>query len=84
MTIKENEAIEILEEERSGSDAAEIVKRIMEREEVNQTMLAEKMGCARQNICQMLNRGSISMRYDSFYKAVRALGYEVIVRKNNT
>ncbi len=65
----------------SGKNAAEIIQNIMEKEDVNQKVLAERMGCVRQNVSQMLNRGKTNMRYDSFYQMVEALGYEVILRK---
>ena len=55
--------------------------RIMEKEKVNQKELAERMGCVRQNVSQMLNRGTVNMRYDSFYRMAEALGYEIILRK---
>ncbi len=74
-------AVEKLGNEYKGPDAAEIIRQIMEKEGVNQKILAEKAGCVRQNVSQMLNRGKVNMRYDSFYKLIDALGYEIIVRK---
>ncbi len=76
-----NKAIERLNGEFSGANAAEVIQRIMEKENVNQKELAERMGCVRQNVSQMLNRGTVNMRYDSFYRMARALGYEIILRK---
>lgn len=76
------EAANKLKGELSGENAAATIRQIMEREEVNQKELAEKMGCVRQNVSQALNRGTVNMRYDSFYRMVKALGYEVILRKN--
>lgn len=67
--------------EYKGTGAADVIKEIMDAEQISQTELAEKMGCVRQNISQALNRGTVNMRYDSFYKMVNALGYEVVVRK---
>lgn len=75
------EAVKKLKGELSGENAAETIGQIMEREDVNQKELAEKMGCVRQNVSQMLNRGTVSMRYDSFYRMATALGYEIILRK---
>lgn len=75
------EAVEKLGNEYKGANAAEIILAIMEKEEVGPTVLAERMGCVRQNVSQMLTRGNKNMRYDSFYKLVDALGYEIIVRK---
>lgn len=54
----------------------------MEKEDVKSKELAERMGCMRQNVSQMLNRGTVNMRYDSFYRMADALGYEIILRKN--
>ncbi len=75
------EIVEKLNGEFSGSNAAEIIRKIMEKENVNQTELAERMGCVRQNVSQMINRGTVGMRYDSVYKMAEALGYEIILRK---
>ena len=76
-----NEAVKRLEGEFSGGNATEIIQQIMKKENVNQKELAERMGCVRQNVSQMLNRGTVSMRYDSIYKMAEALGYEIILRK---
>lgn len=70
------EKIEII-----GTDPVKIVRSILEQEELNQQELAEKMGVARQNVSQALNRNRISMRFDNFEKMVSALGYEIAVRK---
>ncbi len=75
------EAVKKLKGVLSGENAAATIRQIMEREEVNQKELAEKMGCARQNVSQTLNRGTVNMRYDSFYRMTKALGYEIILRK---
>lgn len=76
-----DEVIQKLGNEYKGTDAAEIIRTIMKKEGVNQTIIAERMGCMRQNVSQMLTRGKANMRYDSFYKLAEALGYEVVVRK---
>lgn len=76
-----NKAVEKLENEYKGANAAEIIRTIMEKEEVTTTVLAEKMGCVRQNISQTLTRGNGNMRYDNFYKLADALGYEIILRR---
>lgn len=75
------EAVKKLNGELSGENAAMTIRQIMEREDVNQKELAEKMGCVRQNVSQTLNRGTVNMRYDSFYRMAKALGYEIILRK---
>lgn len=75
------EAVKKLKGELSGENAAVTIRQIMEREDVNQKALAEKMGCVRQNISQTLNRGTVNMRYDSFYRMAKALGYEIVLRK---
>lgn len=81
----DTEALEVaigkLGAEFSGNNAAEVILQIMEKENVNQTELAARMGCVRQNVSQMLNRGTVNMRYDSLLKMAEALGYEVILRK---
>lgn len=76
-----NAAVKKLDGETGGKNAAEVILQIMEKENVNQKELAERMGCVRQNISQMLNRGTINMRYDSFCRMANALGYEIILRK---
>ena len=75
------EAVKRLKGELSGENAAATIRQIMEKEDVNQKELAEKMGCVRQNVSQTLNRGTVNMRYDSFYRMAKALGYEIILRK---
>lgn len=75
------QAVEKLSCECTGVDAAEIIRNILEKEQMNQTDLADRMGITRQNISQMLNRNKVSMRFDGFSKMVEALGYEIIVRK---
>lgn len=80
-TVAIREAVKKLKGELSGENAAVTIRQIMEREDVNQKELAEKMGCVRQNISQTLNRGTVNMRYDSFYRMAKTLGYEIILRK---
>lgn len=70
------EKIEII-----GTDPAKMVRSILEQEELNQQELADKMGVARQNVSQALNRNKVSMRFDNFEKMVSALGYEIVARK---
>lgn len=76
-----NAAVKKLDGETGGKNAAEVILQIMEKENVNQKELAERMGCVRQNVSQMLSRGTISMRYDSFCRMANALGYEIVLRK---
>lgn len=61
--------------------AAEAIREILEIENLNQRKLADKMGVTRQNVSDFLNRGTKSMRYDSFERMVSALGYEIVARK---
>lgn len=75
------EAIAKLECRQVGNNGAEIIREIMEEEELNQQQLADRMGAKRQNVNQMLCRNSISMRLDSFVRLIEAMGYEVVVRK---
>ena len=70
-----------MSKEFTGNNAAEIIKAILDEEQISRTELAERMGCVRQNISQALSRGRINMRFDSFEKMVTALGYEIVVRK---
>lgn len=80
-TVALREAVKKLEGELSGENAAATIRQIMEREDMNQKELAEKMGCVRQNVSQTLNRGTVNMRYDSFYRMAKVLGYEIVLRK---
>lgn len=64
-----------------GTTAAETIRCILEEEKMTQQDLADRMGTARQNVSQLLNRNAKSMRYDSFAKTVLALGYEIILKK---
>lgn len=65
----------------TGTDPVKIVRSILEQEGLSQQELADKMGVARQNVSQALNRNRISMRFDNFERMVSALGYEIAVRK---
>ena len=65
----------------TGTDPVKIVRSILEQEELNQQELADKMGVARQNVSQALNRNRNSMRFDNFERMVHALGYEIVARK---
>ena len=65
----------------TGTDPVKIVRSILEQEGLNQQELADKMGIARQNVSQALNRNRISMRFDNFERMVSALGYEIVARK---
>lgn len=76
-----NKAIEKLQGECVGTDPAEIIRRLLEKEGVNQKELAERMGVVRQNVSQALNRNTVSMRFDNFERMASALGYEIVVRK---
>lgn len=76
-----DQAVNKLSCECTGMGAAEIIRNILKKEQMNQTDLADRMGITRQNISQMLNRNKVSMRFDGFSKMVEALGYEIIVRK---
>lgn len=63
------------------TSAQETIRYILKEEKMTQQGLANKMGIARQNVSQALNRNTKCMRYDSFSKMVSALGYEIIVKK---
>ena len=78
------DASELFRGEVMGDGAADLIKNAIEKEGINQKILAERTGITRQNVSQMLNRGKNCMRYDSFEKLAKALGYEVILRKNST
>ncbi len=64
-----------------GTDPAEMIREVLEVENLSQTDLADKMKNVRQNVSQMLNRSRVSIRFDSFRKMADALGYEIILRK---
>lgn len=70
-----------IEIEIKGGGAAELIKKAIIAEGLNQKILADRTGITRQNVSQMLNRGKNCMRYDSFEKLAEALGYEVVLRK---
>ena len=75
------EAIKKLECKQVGNNGADIIRELMDKEELNQQQLADRMGAKRQSVNQMLCRNSVSMRLDSFVRLIEALGYEVVVRK---
>ncbi len=77
-----NRAVENLKNDCSGTDAAEIIRRLLEKEGLNQQELADKIGVTRQTVSQALNRNRTSMRFDNFERMASALGYEIIMRKN--
>ncbi len=76
------QVIEKLRNECVGTDPVKIIRSILEQEKLNQQELADKMGIARQNVSQALNRNRVSMRFDNFERMVSALGYEIVARKN--
>lgn len=82
-SIALRESSELFQGEVMGDGAADMIKKAIEKEGINQKILAERTGITRQNVSQMLNRGKNCMRYDSFEKLAKALGYEVILRKNS-
>lgn len=59
----------------------DILKKVMELENVSQTELASRMGVSRQTVNGMLTRNSYGIRYDSFDRALRAMGYEPLAKK---
>lgn len=65
----------------TGTDPVKIIRSILEKEALNQQELADKMGVARQNVSQALNRNRTSMRFDNFERMISALGYEIVARK---
>lgn len=78
-TIKQDQ---MLEKEIICSDPIETIRKILKDEKISQQELADRMGAARQNISQSLNRGNgRGMRYGSFSKMVHALGYEIVLKK---
>lgn len=75
-------AVDMLEKEMICSDPIEAIKGILREENITQQELAGRIGTLRQNVSQTLNRGSgDGIRYGSFSKMVKALGYEVVLRK---
>ncbi len=75
------QAIEKLQSECVGTDPAEIICNLLEKEGLNQKKLADRMGVTRQSVSQMINRNKVSMRFDGFSKMISALGYEIVARK---
>lgn len=75
------QVIEKLRNECVGTDPVKIVSSILEQEKLSKQKLADKMGIARQNVSQALNRNRVSMRFDNFERMVSALGYEIVARK---
>lgn len=65
----------------TGTNPAEMIREALEQENLSQKDLADKMGIARQNVSQALNRSRVSIRFDSFQKMAKVLGYEIILRK---
>lgn len=59
----------------------DILKKVMVRENVSQTELASRMGVSRQTVNGMFTRNSYGIRYDSFDRALRAMGYEPSAKK---
>lgn len=72
----ENMALDI-----HGDSAEELIRKAINAEGMNQSKLADKLGIERQNISDFLNRAKKGMRYDSFAKMAKALGYEVVLMK---
>jgi len=64
-----------------GTDPAEMIREVLGQENLSQKDLADKMGIARQNVSQALDRSRVSIRFDSFRKMADALGYEIVLRK---
>lgn len=66
----------------TGTDPAKMIREALAEEGMNQSQLADIMGVSRQNVSEFLNRPKKnSMRYDSFSRMAKSLGYEVILRK---
>ena len=70
VAIKEVQEERMSGKEIKGTTAEETIRCILEEEKMTQQDLADRMGTARQNVSQLLNRNAKSMRYDSFAKAV--------------
>jgi hypothetical protein len=62
--------------------AKEIVRRAMEIDQITQFQLAKELKWkSQQQVSQILTRKDGSMRVDTFVEMLRAMGYEVVVRK---
>lgn len=62
--------------------AREILNTIREKDEITQQELVKKLGWkSQQQVSQVLTREG-SMRVDTFVEMLKAMNYEVIVRKN--
>lgn len=65
----------------SGKNAAEVIRGIIENDNVKSKDIAQKLGVTRQSVSQTLNRGKGNMSYESFYRMVTALGYEIVLKE---
>lgn len=62
--------------------AREILNTIREKDEITQQELVKKLGWkSQQQVSQVLTREG-SMRVDTFVEMLKAMNYEVVVRKN--
>ena len=75
-----DEMIERLKGEYIVGDPAETIRKILKDRGMSQQQLADNMGATRQNVSQMLNRGSTAPRFDSFAKMTAGLGCEIVIR----
>lgn len=61
-------------------DGREAIKAVMAIEKVSQAKLAEQFGVTQTAVSKSVKR---NMRIDTFVKFMSAMGYEVVVRKDN-
>ncbi len=64
-----------------GINAADAIHRVMSRQIVSRTELADRIGKHRNAVAQFLGRKDGSMRYCTFHKLANALGYEVVLER---
>ena len=64
-------------EEIRGTDCNELIKKVLEVEELRPVDLAKKIGVSRQYANQIISRSKCGIRCDTLEKIVSALGYEI-------
>ena len=64
-----------------GTDCNELIKKVLEVEELRPVDLAKKIGVSRQYANQIISRSKCGIRCDTLEKIVSALGYEIALVK---
>lgn len=64
-----------------GTDCNELIKKVLEVEELRPVDLAKKIGVSRQYANQIISRSKCGIRCDTLEKIVSSLGYEIALVK---